>query len=178
VASPRRHGCPVCHAFVRTRPYACPVELTKKQRNLLFEAIAATDLDPAECDLRITSRGPVSILHDLSKSRITIGRPTDGWFKITKSVGNDPMQTFVISGWGAVSEAVRSWAEDVKYYAEASDLWAELLQSASFYQRPDMRPLRILRLPQPSKQKYLRRSGRLRSTLRNRFHCQASRCHK
>lgn len=108
--------------------------LAKPQRNMIFEAIARTGLDLAQCDLRVTDDA-ITILHNagstfmvtqtqrlidylgLAQPRFKIrASVADGSYRLRK-VKNDP---------DYLLQPIREWADEVRQIVEEPDYWAEM----------------------------------------------------
>lgn len=113
------------------------MELTKAQRNELFEAVRRGGLDPAFCqlaDLSSDHRRGAEITHLPSSSRFTL---LTSWYKsavlramtmtnyrLERTLGSDPRSTLEASRWAKVIAEVQSWAKRVADYQQIPDLWA------------------------------------------------------
>ena len=98
--------------------------LQKWQRNVLFEAIQAVELDPRDFDLT-DSGTEVQIKHKWSKSIFIIGgRP--GHYVGRYVVGDGPDWPYDAYSWQASTTRVSTWLQEVKRDLQTPDLWAEL----------------------------------------------------
>jgi hypothetical protein len=105
------------------------VELTKRQRNEIFEALQAKGVNPADCRLS-TSRDSATIVHEPSTSKFIFFTTDEaGQFDCGGYVIDGPGQNDIgltTKNWTNMLGQLRYWAEEVKYNAENPDLWAEL----------------------------------------------------
>jgi hypothetical protein len=103
------------------------VEVTRRQRNEIFETLTDRGIDPKDCDLD-TEQGRVThlptesyfrfayLLHDYSTSWHVADGPHDsGWGTGGKS-------------WAQVLEELAYWADEVRYVTDTPDFWAEMRQ--------------------------------------------------
>lgn len=98
----------------------------KWQRNTIFEAVEAGELDPRDCIFDYGDEG-VLITHLPSESSFLLeGDP--GHYTATAVVGESPPWPSEAFTWGRVEELVQRWAADVKKDVDTPDLWAELEQ--------------------------------------------------
>jgi len=100
------------------------VHLQKWQRNLIYDAVVAGELDPADCTFdydEVQSR----ITHVRSRSYFLIqGDPSE--YTITAVVGDGlswPSESFP---WLSIPGKVERWAREVRRDPNTPDLWAEL----------------------------------------------------
>jgi N-6 DNA Methylase len=111
------------------------VELTRRQRNDLFEVLRSKGLNPADCKLD-TSGNDVRILHPETRP---ISRPNRSSFTFKVEPSRYVFQWRVIEGpnsgaenacknWDDLLEQVGYWAEEVQYVTDVPDLWSELRQ--------------------------------------------------
>jgi hypothetical protein len=103
--------------------------LARIERNQIYEAIAASTLDPAECDLR-EERDVVTILHRGSGSTLKFYKPRgsrSARYRIAYQVADG--HSYTLSTEQQVEKAVpfiTLWANEVKEITDAPDLWVEL----------------------------------------------------
>jgi hypothetical protein len=108
--------------------------LTRIERNQIFEAIAASTLDPAECHLN-EREGVVTIDHDRSGSTLKFSHPY-------RSPAGYRIESRVVDGHfyiydrerkvELVTPIITQWANEVKEITEAPDLWAEMQNRKEF----------------------------------------------
>ena len=98
--------------------------LQKWQRNNLFEAIQAVELDPRDFDLA-NSGTEVQIKHKRSGSIFIIGGGP-GHYVGRYIVGDSPAWPYDAYSWQASTTRVGTWLQEVKRDLENPDLWAEL----------------------------------------------------
>lgn len=105
--------------------------LTRLERNQLFEAIAASTLDPAECSL-VEIGSKVLISHKRSSSTLELSEPKDfpGRYGIDYYVDDGHHYSFSRRGFEYVARILTQWAEEVKAITDAPDLWAELQRNS------------------------------------------------
>lgn len=104
--------------------------LTKLERNQVFEAIAVSDLDPAEFSLNDSDR-TVTITHNSSGSTFSfwesVGRSS---FQIEYAVADDGDYMGVRDrNIKEVTPTITVWANTIKAITETPDLWTELQRS-------------------------------------------------
>jgi hypothetical protein len=104
--------------------YAGVVQLQKWQRNLIYDAVVAGELDPAECTFDYDD-AQSRVSHVPSQSYFLIqGDPSK--YTMTAVVGHGlawPSESFP---WLSVPGKVERWARDVRRDLNTPDLWAEL----------------------------------------------------
>lgn len=111
------------------------MELTKRQRNDIFEALQVEGIDPADCELSDSQPAPGN------ESRIEISHlPTNSWFRFFLAPARFSSIWLVYDGpfsgsppkackdWTDVLEQLRYWAKEVQYVDVTPDLWTELQQ--------------------------------------------------
>jgi hypothetical protein len=113
------------------------MELTKIQRNDIFNAVRGGGLDPATCGLK-TAAHNVEINHASSESRFLIGRrQSDLAYRTKAKIGEETgWKTSSPPKWRNVLNLVQRWSQQVAEYEEIPDLWTlkvdlNLLQDAS-----------------------------------------------
>jgi hypothetical protein len=102
--------------------------IQKWQKNQVFDAIKAIELDPAEFDLDNDDTA-TRIKHRWSESCFTIGGEP-GHYIGTYIVGDGQPWRYDAYSWQAVMRKVEPWLNDVKGDLETPDLWAELQREA------------------------------------------------
>jgi hypothetical protein len=109
------------------------VLLTKRQRNAIFETLAANGLDPASCALQDpASRAATvaSLRHEASGSSFTLWPDHDqaGKYGASMSVGSADFGRRSACDWQELMGSLVGWAKEIRYETETPDLWAELQQ--------------------------------------------------
>lgn len=111
------------------------VTFRKAQRNDVFRAVEAGDLDPAECEFGYGGHG-AWLRHSLSNSNLSISGDGHDHYICRSQIGEDEPKQYGAGNWEGVPPLIRKWASDVKRYAETSaqipDLWAELQRNKEF----------------------------------------------
>jgi hypothetical protein len=128
------------------------VELTKRQRNDIFEALRTKGVDPADCEMTIrretpwrddatrnvlthfgpTFVGSVEIAHAATSSVFELVLSPTGWnteYHFRWDVGEGPSlwDSFrALNSWDHVLEQVTGWAAEVQYVNDTPDFWEEL----------------------------------------------------
>jgi hypothetical protein len=107
--------------------------LTRRQRNSIFETLAANGLDPAHCDLEDSYQTPgshVSVSHEPSGSRFRLwpDHDLDGRYNASMVVGPADLGRRSSCDWDQLIDLLASWASEVRYETHAPDLWTELRQ--------------------------------------------------
>jgi hypothetical protein len=105
--------------------------LSRLERNQIFEAIAANDLDPAEFTLREVKAGLILIRH-LSGSEFKFanaaGSPEQ--YIVSAMVADGTDETYYVPRKIAdLIRPIRAWVNEIKQVSETPDLWAEMLRS-------------------------------------------------
>ena len=100
------------------------MELTKIQRNDIFNAVRGGGLDPATCDLK-TATHNAEINHASSQSRFLIGRrQSDLAYRTKAKIGEETRwKTSSPPKWRNVLNLVQRWSQHVAEYEEIPDLW-------------------------------------------------------
>lgn len=111
------------------------MRLTRIERNQIFEAIAADNLDPAEYDLR--ERGDrVTITHTNSGSTFRFASGSRGAIDIYRVqsdvVDGHHLQYVASRRIDSLINRIVVWADEAKATFEAPDLWAEMQRSREF----------------------------------------------
>jgi hypothetical protein len=99
--------------------------LSKRQRNAVYEAIAATPLRVSECDF-FDETGIDRITHTPSGSVFEIFPDLAGRsFRIWISIGDEPVieREWPIGVFAKVLGAVTGWGKEVSRWVDAPDLW-------------------------------------------------------
>jgi hypothetical protein len=105
-----------------------PSRLQKWQKNQIFKAIQAAELDPKEFHLA-NDDAEVSIKHKWSASHFTI--VPDPSHYVGRCVVGDGMDWPIDQyTWQSLVTRIGRWLEDVKRDLEMPDLWAELQRDA------------------------------------------------
>jgi len=111
--------------------------LTKPQRNMIYEAIAQTELDPAQCDLKVTDDS-ITILHNagsvfmVTQTSRLIERMglADPKFRIRAIVADGSYRLRVVKNdIDYLLPPIREWADEIRQIVEAPDYWAEMKRS-------------------------------------------------
>jgi hypothetical protein len=100
--------------------------LDKGQRNEIYEAIAAAELDPQDFELKQDRARSTSYLrHHRSASEIVIGSAR-GTYSGTEQVGGGLPRSYDAFVFPELVRCVSDWLEQVRSDVETPDLWAEL----------------------------------------------------
>jgi frataxin-like iron-binding protein CyaY len=110
------------------------VELTKRQRNEIFEALQAKGVDPDEYSLEpleglwlSTIVGGNRIVHAGSGSWMDVGIGfRSGKYMCALVIAGVRVEDFEHSTWSEVIDHVRLWVNDVVLETSGPDFWAEL----------------------------------------------------
>lgn len=105
--------------------------LTKRQRNEIFETIAANGLDPQSCTLKdhfsILHSTEAVIRHRASRSHYRITMEGANGYRAHKRVGSAvPMRTSSAAEWNRLMANLADWAREVAYEVQTADFWTEL----------------------------------------------------
>jgi hypothetical protein len=111
--------------------------LGKLGRNKVYEAIAESGFDPAECELMLTddkalitheSGSTFEFGRDYRKMRDPIFR-----FRVNTVVADSSVRNFFTTCTiGDISKSIREWADEVKLIVDMPDRWAESRRSREF----------------------------------------------
>jgi hypothetical protein len=107
------------------------VMLTTRQRNEIFETIAARGLDPASCELadRVFERvSQVELDHRSTRSKFTTWHTHLQLDKYSANVvvgGANQVGSTSLS-WAQLMVKLGTWADETKYEIDTPDLWADL----------------------------------------------------
>ena len=113
------------------------VELLKRQRNEIFEALAANGVDPQNCTLtqrRSLSEpnpGPITevvIHHKPTGSKFWIINDGSGLYPAAMTVGDADQAFRPQCDWAETLSMIAAWAGELGYEIDTPDLWAELQQ--------------------------------------------------
>jgi hypothetical protein len=111
------------------------VTFRKAQRNDVFRAVEAGDLDPAECEFGYGGHS-AWLRHSPSNSDLGIGGDGHDHYICRSQIGEDEPKQYGAGNWEGVPPLIQQWASGVKRYAEISaqipDLWAELQRNKEF----------------------------------------------
>ena len=131
------------------------MELTRRQRNDIFEVLQAKGVDPAHCELTTSGQTPLG-----ERTLVEIRHvPTNSIFELAENRGWDGrsgkptfrwnIQDGPISGgwhqytdWEDVLSQLQHWAGEVKYVAAVPDLWEGLQRAPEILaavHRPEIR---------------------------------------
>jgi hypothetical protein len=102
------------------------MDLSKDQRNEIFRAVAAGQLDPADCEMD-HEKYPAgfTISHSSTGSSFS-ALAGDERYRYLLRVANDPLDLSWRRGntWGTLLDAIRQWSHDVATWLDTPDLWA------------------------------------------------------
>ena len=114
------------------------MQLTKKQRNAMLEAITRSNLNVNDFTLNTYNikrdddfiPGPgeyrgVRIDHAPTSSFMMM-EIVDEYYSIWAKIGDDPGREHRPRTWSAALTRIGQWAADIKEYADTPDLWVEL----------------------------------------------------
>jgi hypothetical protein len=112
------------------------VELTKRQRNQVFETLIAEGVDPAACKVstQLLSHiegeiGRLAVWHRPSGSHLTIReRLMSDRFRVDSWIPDGPDEESDDATWDQVLSHIAQWAQDIVYVTETPDFWTELQQ--------------------------------------------------
>jgi hypothetical protein len=107
--------------------------LSRRQRNEIFETIAARGLDPASCELTdhtFTIGNQAELVHRPTGSHFTTWHtpPRLDTYNAEMVVGGADQVGCARVGWDQLMVELGTWADEVRYEMNAPDLWAELRQ--------------------------------------------------
>jgi hypothetical protein len=111
--------------------------LTKRQRNVIFDAIRETGLDLAECELAYevltspisgqTTRRRAVVKHKPSASSVNFRDGSRrGKYIVAARVTDGPNSESGPVDWDQVIEHIQGWAGEVKYVTSTPDFWEEV----------------------------------------------------
>jgi hypothetical protein len=105
------------------------MRLTRQTRNKVYEAVAKSSIDPAECNIQTTSYG--GVLRHASGSTFEFGFDEDQEVFWVIATVEDGFQRTIDDGWDfdAVLSLIPDWANEINQVARTPDLWAELRRS-------------------------------------------------
>jgi hypothetical protein len=106
------------------------VELTRRQRNDVFEALVRNGLDPAESVELFDDQWPVQIRHQPSASMFVVNLGSGPSYLGNAYVGEATFAEFSPCDWDQLIDQVAEWAQEVKYELDTPDLWRELKSSS------------------------------------------------
>ena len=108
------------------------MELTRRQRNEIFEALQAKGVDPGDCELAAYKKtllkfARLVIRHAPTNSMFELGLGPDR-YEFSWHVHEGPTSEIVSESsiWKEVLDQLGYWAQEVQYVNETPDLWAEL----------------------------------------------------
>lgn len=104
------------------------MELTKHQRNELFQLLDENGVDPADCDLDTSEGGLIVHLPTESTFRLFV-EPHEYQFQWIVVDGPDSGAEVATEAWSTVLEEFKQWAEAVQYVADVPDFWEEFRQA-------------------------------------------------
>jgi len=113
-----------------------PMELTRRQRNDIFDALQTQGVDPRDCELaafELTADNwpHVVIRHAPTNSMFELSlEPTRYRFKWHVRDGPISGAGNASKDWDDVLEQLGYWAEEVQYVARTPDFWKEMLAAA------------------------------------------------
>jgi tetrahydromethanopterin S-methyltransferase subunit G len=110
------------------------VELTKRQKNEIYEALTANGVDPSECTGPLRSfggiKGDIEIEHRRSGSKIYAWPDgKDHLYRGKRSLPGVANSQFVRCDWSQLITQIEEWAKEVKYESDTPDFWEELKKS-------------------------------------------------
>jgi hypothetical protein len=103
------------------------VELTKHQRNELFQLLDENGVNPADCDLDTSEGSLIVHLPTESTSRLFV-EPHEYQFQWIVD-GLDSGAEVATKAWSTVLEQFKHWAKEVQYVADVPDFWEEFRQA-------------------------------------------------
>jgi hypothetical protein len=114
------------------REYPAVMALTRIERNQVFAAIVASDLDPAECTLE-QNDNEVTIIHANSGSTFKftfVGTGHVDFYQIQSDVIDGRHLRFQAAYTiDSVAPWITNWANEVREITDAPDLWREIRRS-------------------------------------------------
>jgi hypothetical protein len=93
-------------------------------RNKIFEAIAKSSIDPAEC--RLSGIGGAKMIVHESGSKFTFNESEEGGFWAIATVEDGSEKVTEGPGIDDVLDAIPEWADEIKQVAETPDYWAQM----------------------------------------------------
>ncbi len=124
------------HSEISAASTLTVMALTRIERNQIYEAIAASNLDPAECSINQYDLEPVTkveIRHNNSGSTFEFHPITGMSYRVTYNVIDGHNYTYdTVRNIKDLTLNIRRWGNEVKLTAETPDLWAELWRSRQF----------------------------------------------
>ena len=122
------------------------MRLTRLERNVIYEAIVQTNLDPAEFNLEIA--GDTAVISHVSGSAFAfeyIDRGTEvhpPHYTVLTAVIDGRTRTFACNTpISNLVQSIQTWAKEAKLVAEAPDYWAEMQRNRELFaniQREDI----------------------------------------
>jgi hypothetical protein len=112
------------------------VELTRRQRNEIFETLTASGIDPKDCDLD-TEQGQVTHLPTESVFIFADADKYAIWWRVADGPHGGGIRC---KDWDDVLEKLGYWADEVKYVNDTPDFWEELKRAPEILaavQQPD-----------------------------------------
>jgi hypothetical protein len=105
------------------------MRLTRDDKNKVFEAVARSSIDPAECNVQATHFG--GVLNHESGSTFEFGynEEQDEFWAVATVVDGFRRQIEDSPSFEYLLEAIPQWADEINQVARTPDLWAELQRS-------------------------------------------------
>jgi hypothetical protein len=116
------------------------VELTKRQRNDVFEALVRNGLDPAERVELYDDQWPVLIRHQPSGSRFVVNLTTGRSYVADSYIGEALFGEFSPCDWDQLIDQIAEWAQEVRYELDTPDLWQALKNTSRVIIELDREP--------------------------------------
>lgn len=119
------------------------MELTRRQRNEIFQALEVGGINPADCMLdygvipnwdrpEVGKPIPDAVIlrHSPSGSSVrwAINRRSSGYYRVGFDVPDGPSEELYAANFPRIVEEIPRWAEEARYVCETPDFWAELRQ--------------------------------------------------
>lgn len=98
------------------------MQLTKRQRNELINALTKGGVDITQCELQLTDDGGW-VLHKPTGSLAKLYDDARGIYRGILIIPDGPEDEIYGSDWKQVVNKIRNWAAEVKYMATMPDLW-------------------------------------------------------
>ena len=117
------------------------MQLTKVEKNEVFEAIVRGGLNPRDCSLNESSQFYL-IIHMSSRSLFDMSASRRGGYAGKRRLGDDPYVSYSVGSWIELLKHIQKWAYDVKDYVNIPDYWAEAGRARSASRRSATASLR------------------------------------
>lgn len=102
------------------------MELTKRQKNDVYDALMEGGLDPSQCDGPVNVFGQIEIRHPNTNSVIRAMSDGKDHYMGERQVAGVLRDHFLRCDWPLLLQQIGRWAEEVEYEATAPDFWEEL----------------------------------------------------